>query len=320
MGYNASATFEGTEFVGCSSGDRGGAFHVEDAARLQMRQCKVQACTTNDVGGGLYLRDTAVARLADCNITDCKSGTDGGGLSAYYNTSVSLYGCRFVHNKAARHGAGIEISGVNFDAQGLWLFNNVAKENGGGIATSAEAHLRISQCIISGNSAHAGGGIWLGDTSIVRLSGTRVSGNSARAYGGGVVLESSNFVRSQIEAATSGNQAKSEADISVWPTTITCLNDSTVENFVSRLNSEEGVVNVLLEVTGAQGLPSKGVVVVASLGGVNLKEQASGRDGMAFLPVKLRKPYGELLGCSHSLAPTAAKAVCSSLAEYSRTI
>lgn len=186
--------------------------------------------------------------------------------------------------------------------------------------TSAEAHLRISQCIISGNSAHAGGGIWLGDTLIVRLSGTRVSGNSARAYGGGVVLESSNFVRSQLEAATSGNQAKSEADISVWPTTITCLNDSTVENFVSRLNSEEGVVNVLLEVTGAQGLPSEGVVVVASLGGVNLKEQASGRDGMAFLPVKLRKPYGELLGCSDSLAATAAKAVCSSLAEYSTTI
>jgi hypothetical protein len=316
LSYNASGSFTDTDFVGCRADSRGGGISLEDDAHLHMTRCKIKECTTPNFGGGVYVRDRCVVNLTGCAIEGCVSDTDGGGLITWDRSSVHLQGCRLVRNKAAGNGGGLELNGGELEAADTWLLNNAADNQGGGMHVTAGVDVNMTKCVVSANSAHAGGGIWLGDTSVLRMSRTRVSGNVAKAYGGGVVLQSKNFVRSQVEDASSGNEAKTEADIAIWPTTTTSLNDSTVESFVSRLNSEEGVLNVLLRVTGAQGLPSEGIMVVASLGGVNLKEQASGPDGTAFLPVKLRKPPGEppaLLRQRGSLAVMTAliKAACS---------
>jgi hypothetical protein len=97
----------------------------------------------------------------------------------------------------------------------------------------------------------------------------------------------------QMTTAAHKNQAGVAArDTFVVPATLVNTNTSNVERFVSRLNSDEGLINVTLRVTGAQGLPSEGAQAVAVLNDVPLASAMSGADGLARLLIKLRKPLG----------------------------
>jgi hypothetical protein len=108
-----------------------------------------------------------------------------------------------------------------------------------------------------------------------------------------VALGSDNFTVAQVRAVVHGNWAAGVApDIFVLPTTLVIINSSNVERFVSRLHTDEGLVNVTLRTTGAQGLPSEGIPIAASVDGVVLARNTSGADGFAHLLVKLRKPPG----------------------------
>lgn len=299
MGYTTKGSFYNTQFVGCKASSRGGALYLTEDSAAVLMHCRVQAASAIGYGGGLYLRDKAVVNLTSCGISNCSSKSAGGGLIAFDNASISMYGCRVLHNAAAANGAGISFAGASFDAHTSWVINNTCQDKGGGIFAYADGILGLRDCRVLGNAAQAGGGIWLGDTSVLRMPHTKVAGNTASAYGGGIVLQSADFLRSQVDDGVLHNNAKIEPDVAVWPTTITNLNGSTVQNFVSRLNSEEGLVNVTLLVTGAQQLPSQSVTVKASLDGINLVERKSGLDGVVYMPVKLRRPPGEGVGRSH---------------------
>jgi hypothetical protein len=70
------------------------------------------------------------------------------------------------------------------------------------------------------------------------------------------------------------------------------VDNSSIENFVSRLGGDDGLVNVTLNATGAQGRPAERVLVVASLDGVVLQPNYTGADGIAVMHVRLRKRPG----------------------------
>jgi len=294
MGYTTMGRFYNTQFDGCNASSRGGAFHLIDDSAAVLMHCRVQAASATVYGGGLYLRDKASVNLTSCNVSDCSSNSDGGGLIAFDSANISMQGSRILHNTAAGGGAGICFGGASFDAHNSWVINNTCQGKGGGVFADAIVSVGLIDCRVLGNTAHAGGGIWFGGTSVLRMPHTKVTGNTASAYGGGIVLQNADFLRSQVDDGVLHNNADTSADVAVWPTTITNLNDSTVQNFVSRLNSEEGLVNVTLLVTGAQKLPSERVTVVASLDGINLLERKSGPDGLVYMSVKLRRPPG---GC-----------------------
>jgi hypothetical protein len=133
----------------------------------------------------------------------------------------------------------------------------------------------------------------VGRNAALSLRRTKVEGNKASNRGGGVVLGSEIFNVVQVRAAVQSNQAGNVApDVFVVPTKMFTTNSRTVERFVSRLNSDEGLVDVTLRVMGAQDLPSEGIPIAARIDDVVLATAKSGLDGLAHLLVKLRKPPG----------------------------
>lgn len=133
----------------------------------------------------------------------------------------------------------------------------------------------------------------MGGKAAVAMLQTKVIHNKASSSGGGVVLESDKFDVGQIRVAVHGNQAETAPDIDVFPTSMRITNSSSLERFVSRLNSDEGLLDVTLQLRGAKGrLPSEGVAIVAVLDRVVLASATNGSNGVAHLLVKLCKPPG----------------------------
>jgi hypothetical protein len=134
----------------------------------------------------------------------------------------------------------------------------------------------------------------LEDHEVISLVDTMITGNTTSYYGGGAQLGSNGFELSHMRAAVHGNMAPVQADLLAVPTAMASKNISTVWNYTSRLRADEGLLHVVLLVSGPHGLPAAFVDVNAVLDDVAQHTTRSGNDGLVHFAVKLLKPPGTL--------------------------
>lgn len=277
--------------------ETGGALFVDNGARVSATGCKVQGCRAMH-GGGLITTGKSQVKLAKCTFQNCTSDLVGGALAASDKARLQMRSCVLDSNSAGNGGGAIGMDGSALLLADNCVFKHnrclfVLSSRGGGIHCQQNASVQLTSCFISGNTAEDGGGIYVGRNAALSSRRTKVEGNKASNRGGGVVLGSENFNVVQVRAAVQSNQAGNVApDVFVVPTKMFTTNSRTVERFVSRLNSDEGLVDITLRVMGAQDLPSEGIPIAAHIDDVVLATAKSGLDGLAHLLVKLRKPPG----------------------------
>lgn len=295
---NSRITFVGTKFVNATArDDGGGALYIENNATANITDCTFRGCTAVKGGGAVLVKDTAHAHLRGCNLLQCHCTKVGGGaLDAFGTAEVTMHDCRLFDNTAVGYGGAIFVDEyARLVADGCEVAQNSCDDSGGGIAGIANSSLVLLNSLLHRNVAPKGGGLALLGAANLSMLGTKVQKNRATSWGGGIILGSANFLSAQIRSAVHHNQAPFDADVSALPANLLLSNTSNVESFVSRLKSDEGLVNVTLLVTGPQGLPSGEVKVHASLGSVVMLTLKTGADGLVTMPVKLRKPPGKFM-------------------------
>jgi uncharacterized protein YheU (UPF0270 family) len=124
------------------------------------------------------------------------------------------------------------------------------------------------------------------------LTSTVVENNTAFSFGGGLMLYSKNFSLAQVRASVHNNIAPFGSDMIVQPTMISTITNNTVEDFVSRLGTDAGHLNVTLLTTGVQDLPAENSPVHAVLDGLVVAKGNTNPDGLVTMRVKIRKPPG----------------------------
>lgn len=294
---NSRVTFVNTVFSSASSGAGGGALWVEHDAFLNLTGCTFQSCTiVEGAGGAVVVKDRARARMVKCNVLQCSSKKYGGGaLGAYDNAEVEMHGCNLKNNSAATSGGAIVVDEhAHVLAEGCEIAQNSCADWGGGAAATGNSSLVLHNDLLHSNVAVKGGGLGLEGAASLRILDTHVVHNRATGWGGGIVLWSSNFVPAQVKFAVHHNQAPLVPDVSAQPLKLMLSNSSNTESFVSRLGSDEGLVNVTLKATGPRDLPSESIQVKASLAGVVLLTHQTAANGSVLMHVKLRKPPGEI--------------------------
>lgn len=137
----------------------------------------------------------------------------------------------------------------------------------------------------------------LGGNATLRMVSSKVLGNVATIAGGGLHIEGGNYDMSQISSSVHNNKAPLVADVVMIPKKIAVINSSSLDNFVSRLGADDGILNVTILASGQRGVACPGLDVAAAIlerGGevYVLTTQKTGSDGKVHMRVKLRRPPG----------------------------
>lgn len=290
-------------FVNATSDQSGGALYVEGRSAVSMTGCKLQGCSSPSFGGAVHIRGGARVDLTRCDLSACSSTRDAGGaLGVVANASLTLRSCRLHDNKAVTAGGAVALDqDATVTALDCVFSHNACDGRGGGLSTasttSGRALLRLTKCVVAGNSATEAGGIFLGRNASLVLADTAVVNNTASLQGGGILLESEGFVEAQVTESVRGNRAPGSAEVAGLPTQlcdacVECTEDGRLDHFISRLSSDEGLVNVSLQLTGTRGLPSGQFAVAAAVEGVAFFARETLANGTVVMPVKVRKPPG----------------------------
>jgi hypothetical protein len=255
-----------------NSGKRGGAVHVSGPTQLQAADCVLESnnatMPNSGSGGALYVDSSASATLVNIAILN-NEATYGGAIYALQNSRVNLSNAFNVSgNQAVYSGGAVYLA--DFTAlslsHGVLLKNNFAGQAGGGIAAFSNSTLDLGPGVqvVNNTANNEGGGVYMDDTSILTVnsqagatSRVLVTGNAAKQHGGGFCLLSEKFKWHSVRAAASLNTAPYGADCYVPTTHLQVVNGTTELSVTSRL---DGRVQVTVNTSGAQGIPSAGDV------------------------------------------------------------
>ncbi|MHC4633063.1 MAG: right-handed parallel beta-helix repeat-containing protein, partial [Planctomycetota bacterium] len=192
----------------CRTECGGAGIYCKDASPL-IAGCLIADNHASGSGGGLeFYRSSAM--LTNCMIADNSAGYDGGGIRCD-ESSPTITDCIIIGNLAKKqNGGGIVCAGRSSPTfSGCIISGNLADKLGGGIYSNDSAPL-FSGCTISGNSAGGGGGLHCQQPgSTIKLTNCLISGNSALRDGGGIQCcdPSPIMTNCTIAGNSAGNQA-----------------------------------------------------------------------------------------------------------------
>jgi hypothetical protein len=130
--------------------------------------------------------------------------------------------------------------------------------HGGGIAVFDSASFVVEGSEITGNYAQfTGGGLYLEDDTTTSFQGntpTRIHNNEARTIAGGIRLASTLPEKDLARFVVSNNTSLNSPDIGVVATSIEVVKSNGDELLAS--DSRDGFLQVTLNVSGANGMPS----------------------------------------------------------------
>ncbi len=142
-------------------------------------------------GGGINCNESSNPVISNNNINGNWVNYDGGGIRCHNNSSPNILGNNirgnWTENTTYGTGGGIHCYNSNPDIINNIINDNVARENGAGIACEANSNPTIDSCTINGNSANdEGGGIYCDDSGPF-ITNCTIYGNRAIEYTGGGV-------------------------------------------------------------------------------------------------------------------------------------
>ena len=166
----------------------GGGIYLTNHCSLFMTNAghftpRVFANSAGGSGGGIFITGSnSIANLNNaiiggigignvCNIIDNKNG--GAGISIRESAKVNALNCIFRENCSSNFGGAIFLGTNavlnytcdNNSAQKSYLFNNYAKNAGGGIYSKLAQNLFVENVIVISNTAGSAGGIYINQTS-----------------------------------------------------------------------------------------------------------------------------------------------------------
>jgi parallel beta-helix repeat protein len=155
-------------------------------------------------GGGVHCVSSCRVVIENCVIKNNRAGW-GGGISIDCSSSPTIRNCTLFGNRAfytyqnAGSGGGIYSCGwyTSPEIIGCVIYGNSAVV-GGGIGCDPRSAIRITDCVITGNTATSGGGgVGFNIYSTPVLDGCTIAGNRAprggglQFYDGSITMESS---------------------------------------------------------------------------------------------------------------------------------
>ena len=193
-----TTTFNGTTFTGNFANRAGGAFEVTDGATLNVSDAVVDGNRTGASpgnGGGLHVTGGGIVTIDGSEFTDNMAENQGGGIWNFSVGTMEITRTTVSGNRAPVGGGiyqqgGPNTSGSLMISESL-VANNVANQNGGGLALFEGATVTVENVTIYGNVSRFGGGVYsIG--SDADFDSATIAENTARTSGGGLFNEDSN--------------------------------------------------------------------------------------------------------------------------------
>jgi len=167
---------------------------------------KIFGNVAENSGGGIFIAGSnSIAELYDVsiggegigNVCKARTGrTGGGGLSIYESARVDAINCIFQDNYSSNFGGGIylgtntilNMSCNNQSSKKSYVYNNFARNAGGGIYTMLADELIIENTFIVSNKAQIGGagGLYIGKTANKLVNLVVAQNDGAYSLGDGI--------------------------------------------------------------------------------------------------------------------------------------
>lgn len=274
----------------------GGAVSISGHSKLTMEGTTLEGCTCHGfdglglMGGAIYASDEAMVSLANTSVTR-NAASKGGGICMSGNSSIVMKRVVFSSNQARTGGAVQICDSSSTTLQGVVFTNNTASDSGGGLTVVNNATLAVRSSLP-----------------------TRFQDNSAASCGGGMFvnsgtpdsLTSHELLLIQME----NNSAPRSADICVAASKVDVVgSNSSLDNFITSIDSQGGLLYVILRVDSGICIPSDSPFQVTVVDGRNntlsthtlaaaVPVEGSGGLVTHQVAVKLRHPPGES-ACNH---------------------
>ncbi len=183
LSTDSSLILTGCTIAGNFGAHGGGGLRCGNGSAV-LEKCTISGNSVRAIGGGIYCYD-AIIMLTNCTISDNSSSSyDGGGLSCSWS-KMTLRSCTISDNTAGRWGGGLKVQ------YNLGL------------------PVKLTNCLIIGNSADSGGGLACSDSSTIDLINCTIADNSAHHDGGGIDgWDCFCYLRSSILWGNSPSQAR----------------------------------------------------------------------------------------------------------------
>lgn len=171
-------------FVDNSTGNFGGALHVDQAGAPTITACTFQDNSAGTNGGAIFLSGDASAVITDTAFAGNSAGSGGGAVYMVTSGGPQFTGCTFESNSTLSGGA-VRVKNGTPAFESCAFDGNVATTNFGGGAVYAEAgSLSFSDCTFSLNQALIGqGGAILSNATELVLTDSTFIGNDAHLGG-----------------------------------------------------------------------------------------------------------------------------------------
>jgi hypothetical protein len=210
----ATVTIEDVRMESLSSSGSGGAILAIEGSTVVIEDSRLWNNTARSVGGAVaaFDNDTRVV-LENVEVVGNRAA-GGGGIATAFGAQAEIDGAEIRQNEATiGDGGGIwVVSGGSVSVTGSLIAENVAEEDGGGIAAGSGdgpgegGQVMVRDSVVQDNRAGGyGGGISVIDDSHLELSGSRIAQNEAGLRGGGIsvtILATANIRDSSVVGNT----------------------------------------------------------------------------------------------------------------------
>lgn len=280
----ATVNITTTTFTGSSAGS-GGSLCASNNGTLLVAHCLVNRAQATINGGGMFADGDSFLKVMDTTVLGCSAKNHGGGLNVYNQAMLELINSTVINNTAGMLGK----------------VNTAVNSHGGGVALWEHASILLEGSHLANNYAqYAGGGLLLEKASKVACRGSRptfVHLNTALTTGGGVRLRSNLAMDTALTCFdVARNHAPSSADISMDIASIEVIR-SNGKNLIAS-DSRDGFLQVTLNVSGANGLPSSDdmTYTLFDAKNTNLVDQTIHAQGTGLkkFAISLKRPPGTL--------------------------
>ncbi|EMB44176.1 hypothetical protein [Treponema denticola] len=185
-------------FTGVGRNKKHKIFKIKSNAVVKMENLELKNGYSTDSGGGIEIEKGNVT-LSKVTIDSCTAKANGGGI-AVLRGSLKIENGSLIQNckslkdtgsSTTANGGGIFVGGNgNLELNGVRIYENEAKDNGGGIYTKGNTTI-VSAIIDENSSTLRGGGIYLVGGTLNMLGG-EIKKNTA-GQGGGCYFENGIF-------------------------------------------------------------------------------------------------------------------------------
>lgn len=250
-----------TIFHNNSAGTAGGDIQASGVSVIAGAQFSDSMATG---AGALFADNRGNMTLVDIVVNGAQAAEEGGGCLAVTNNAVMTITNSVLANCISNANAG----GAAATGEGKLVLSNVSiinntaegrAANGGGVYAAGSSTLLLSDVRFFNNSAaDSGGGLIVNDqaTLIVERPSVVVN-NTAATTGGGLRIRSGKFTPDQVSGMlrVTNNTAPVARDISYAAWKIEVVDKGSAEELITS-DGKEGVLTMVLNVSGPHGLPS----------------------------------------------------------------